>query len=162
MYIKILFDEIKEEDISKEDFHKSLRNYLIFLIFNNVKEKSNLPPVLANLVKIREYVSKIINCCKEKKSLIKGCLDNIMIIMRNVDEITFDKIKKRNISFKKGLKIISKLFNTLCMLLNILLVNDEITKYFAFELDGFKFFIDRINLNNMQNKGDKKTEKIKK
>ena len=162
MYVKILYAEIKEEDISKEDFHKSLRNYLIFLIFNNVKEKGNLPPVLANLVKIREYVNKIINCCTEKRSLIKGCLDNLMVIMRNVDEITFDKIKKGNISFKKGLKIITKLFNVLCVLLNVLLVNDDITKYFAFELDGFKFFIDRINFHNIQNKGEKNTEKIKK
>ena len=161
IYIKIFFTEIKEEDIKKEYFHKSLKNYLMFLIFNNVKEKSNLPPVLSNLVKIREHVNKIINCCTEKKSLIKSCLENIMIILKKVDEITYDKIKKGNISYKKGLKIITKLFNTLLILLNILLVNDEITKYFAFELEGFKFFIDRINIHNLRNNIGKK-EKIPK
>ena len=161
IYIKIFFNEIKEKDIKKDDFHKSLKNYLIFLIFNNVKEKSSLPPILINIVKIREHVSKIINCCTEKKPLIKSSLENIMIILKKVDEITYDKIKKGNISYKKGLKILSKLFDTLLILLNVLLVNDEITKYFAFELDGFKFFIDRINVHNLQKTTTKK-EKPKK
>ena len=162
LYIKIFYNEIKEEDIKKEDFRKSLKNYLIFLIFNNVKEKSSLPPVLANIVKIREHINKIINSCTEKKELIKSCLENIMIILKKVDEITYDKIKKGSISFKKGLKILTKLFNTLLILLNVLLVNDEITKYFAFELEGFKFFIDRINLHNLEKNTDKKEKIIKK
>ena len=161
MYIKIFFAKLKDEEISQPDFHKALKNYLIFLIFNNVKEKSNLPPVLSNLVKIREHVNKIINDCVEKKSLIKGCLENIMDIVKSVEDITYDKIKKANISYKKGLKIITKLFHTLCILLNVLLVNDEITKYFAFELGGFKFLIDRINVNSNQ-KIEKKVKKEKK
>lgn len=139
MYIKIFFTKLKEEEISQPNFHKALKNYLIFLIFNNVKEKSNLPPVLSNLVKIREHVNKIINNCVEKKSLIKGCLENIMDIVKSVEDITYDKIKKANISYKKGLKIITKLFHNLCILLNVLLVNDEITKYFAFELGDSSF-----------------------
>ena len=162
MYIKIFFSQIKEEEISKPVFHKSLKNYLIFLIFNNVKEKSNLPPVLSNIVKIREHVNKIINSCTEKITLIKSCLENIMYIVRKVDVITFDKIKRGNISYKKGLKVITKLYQTLLILLNILLVNDEITKYFAFELDGFKFLIDRININNSQKNEKIKEKKIKK
>ena len=161
IYIKIFFTEIKEEDVLKEDIKKSLKNYLMFLIFNNNKEKNNLPPVLGNIVKIRGHVDKIINSCTEKKSLIKVCLENIMIIIRSVDEITYDKIKNGNISYKKGLKIITKLFHTLCILLNVLLVNDEITKYFAFELEGFKFFIDRINLHN-SNSLEKKEKPKKK
>jgi hypothetical protein len=103
IYIKIFFAEIKEKDVKQEDFHKALKNYLIFLIFNNVKDKGSLPPVLSNIVKIREHVNKIINSCTEKKSLIKGCLENIMIILKKVDEITYDKIKKGTISYKKGL-----------------------------------------------------------
>ena len=161
IYIKIFFAEIKEKDVKQEEFHNALKNYLIFLIFNNVKDKSSLPPVLSNIVKIREHVNKIINSCTEKKSLIKGCLENIMIILKKVDEITYDKIKKGTISYKKGLKVITKLFNALLILLNVLLVNDEITKYFAFELGGFKFFIDRINVHNLQSASIKK-EKPKK
>ena len=162
IYIKRFFFELKEEDILKEDMKNSLKNYLIFLIFNNNKEKSNQPPVLSNIVKIRAHVDKIINLCTEKKCLIKVCLENIMIIIKSVDEITYDKIKKGNISYKKGLKVITKLFHTLCILLNVLLINDEITKYFAFELEGFKFFIDRINLHNSENYIEKKEKSIKK
>ena len=162
IYIKRFFFELKEEDILKEDMKNSLKNYLIFLIFNNNKEKSNQPPVLSNIVKIRAHVDKIINLCTEKKCLIKVCLENIMIIIKSVDEITYDKIKKGNISYKKGLKVITKLFHTLCILLNVLLINDEITKYFAFELEGFKFFIDRINLHSSENYIEKKEKSIKK
>ena len=127
-------------------FRKALKNYLIFFMFNTPKEKINNPPVLNNIVQVRNSVSKIIMDCVERKSLIKINLENIIEIVKKVDDITYENIKEGKISNKKGLKIITKLFNNYFILLNVFLVNDEITKYFAFELGGFKFSIDKINI----------------
>ena len=69
------------------------------------------------------------------------------------------QIKEGKISNKRGMRIINKLFNNYYVLLSLFLVNDEITKYFAFELDGFKFSIEKININNMKQKKKEKKEK---
>ena len=148
MYSKIFFNKIKEDEIKEKTFKTTIKNYLIFFIFNNVKEKKDLPPVLDNVGQIRNLVNKIITYCTERKSLIKLNLENIIYIVKKVDGIIFEQIKEGKISNKKGLKLITKLFNNYHILLNIFLVNDEITKYFAFELDGFKFSIDKINIHN--------------
>ena len=162
MYVKSFFNKIKEEEIKEKEFRNAIKNYLIFFIFNNTKEKNDLPPVLGNIVQIRNLVNQIIKYCSERKSLIKINLENIMEIVKKIDGITYQQIKEGKISNKKGLKIITKLFNNYYSLLNLFLVNDEITKYFAFELDGFKFSIDRININNTKQKKRTKEKKEKK
>jgi hypothetical protein len=165
MYAKIFFNKITEDEIKENIFKNTLKNYLIFFIFNNVKEKKDLPPVLDNVAQIRNLINKIITYCTERKSLIKLNLENIIYIVKKVDGIIFNQIKEGTISNKKGLKLITKLFNNYHILLNIFLVNDEITKYFAFELDGFKFSIDKINIHNTNQKKNlpkKKTSKEKK
>ena len=160
MYSKIFFARISEEIMKEPGFRKALKNYLIFFMFNTPKEKINNPPVLNNIVQVRNSVSKIIMDCVERKSLIKINLENIIEIVKKVDDITYENIKEGKISNKKGLKIITKLFNNYFILLNVFLVNDEITKYFAFELGGFKFSIDKINIQTIKHK--KTTKKIPK
>ena len=160
-YSKIFFGKIKEEEIKEKEFGKAIKNYLIFFIFNNIKEKKDLPPVLNNMVQIRNLVNKIIIYCAERKSLIKLNLENIVDIVKRIDAITYKQIKEGRISNKKGLKIITKLFNNYHILLSLFLINDEITKYFAFELDGFKFSIDKININNKKKKKIVKEKKEK-
>ena len=162
-YSKLLFVKLKEEEIKDKEIRQVIKNYLIFFIFNYIKMKNDLPPVLNNIAEIRNLVNKIIKSCTENKNLIKINLENIVEIVKKIDAITFEQIKEGKISNKKGLKIIYKLFNSYYLLLNIFLVNDEITKYFAFELDGFKFSIDKINIHNSkQKKVVKKKEKKEK
>ena len=107
-YIKILFNKIKEEEIKEKEFRQAIKNYLIFFIFNNVKEKSDLPPVLNNMVKVRNLVNKFITYCSERKSLIKLNLENIVNIIKKVDAITYKQIKEGKISNKRGMRIIKR------------------------------------------------------
>ena len=94
MYSKIFFNKIKEDEIKEKTFKTTIKNYLIFFIFNNVKEKKDLPPVLDNVGQIRNLVNKIITYCTERKSLIKLNLENIIYIVKKVDGIIFEQIKE--------------------------------------------------------------------
>jgi hypothetical protein len=44
MYAKIFFNKITEDEIKENIFKNTLKNYLIFFIFNNVKEKKRPSP----------------------------------------------------------------------------------------------------------------------
>ena len=159
LFIKELYTQIKENNPdNKKDFTSTLKNYLIFLMFNQIKAKQVLPPVLGNISKIWNYVEKIIKSCTTNNSLIKIVLSEIMKIVQNLDSVLYDKIEDKKISQKKGISLVKKIFTTLNNLLNVLLIDDETTKYFAFELQGFKFFINRINKHNNMQKTEKKSE----
>lgn len=133
------------DDIAKSDeMKKTLRNYLIYLIFNKNKKSAKSPPIMNYAIDSWEYVNVILSSCVMRKTLIENCLIEIMKIVRKVDDSVFNGIKNAKIQMKNGISIINKLFSTLKTILNKFLIDDDITKYFAFELQGFKFFIDRV------------------
>ena len=139
-----LFNNLPKEEIEEEEFKKSLRNYLIYLIFNIHKEKTTCSPVIRSVIKCWNYVENIVDNYAQRKELIEICLVEIMKIVRKIDENVINGIKNEKMSLKYGIRTIDKTFKTLKNLLGKFLIDDTITKYFAFELQGFKFFIDRI------------------
>ena len=144
IFIDDFFSAMNDETAKSEVIKKSLRNYLIYLIFNRSKKQIKSPILLTIASSTWEHVNTVIDACISRKSLIEDCLIEIMKIVRKVDDSVFIGIKNSKIPMKNGINIINKLFTTLRSVLNKFLIDDDITKYFAFELQGFKFFIDRV------------------
>ena len=153
-----LFINLTKEEIEEEEFKKSLRNYLIYLIFNIHKEKTNCSPIVRSVIKCWNSVENIVDNYTQRKELIEFCLVEIMKIVRKIDENVINGIKNEKMSLKYGIRTIDKTFKTLKNLLGKFLIDDTITKYFAFELQGFKFFIDRI-ISHRQEKIDSNNKK---
>ena len=144
LFIRDYYTTLTDEIAKSDEMKKTLRNYLIYLIFNKNKKSAKSPPVTNYANDSWEYVNMILSSCVMRKTLIENCLIEIMKIVRKVDDSVFNGIKNAKIQMKNGISIINKLFSTLKTILNKFLIDDDITKYFAFELQGFKFFIDRV------------------
>ena len=153
--INNFYNHLTNDEIKSKEFRKIIKNYLIYLIFNYHKFKTNVSPLTKNVIDCYNFTKIIIENCSNNKDLIEINLIEIMDIVGKVDYEVFNAIKTEKIPNKLGIKIIDKLFNTLKSLLNKFLIDDNITKYFAFQLQGFKFFTDRIISHNLN-----KTKKL--
>jgi len=123
----------------------SIRNYLIFITFNQYAEFTGANPTVLKISILSKLANKIIDLCCKRKKLIEVVLSEFMTIVRKIDDKLLTKIKNSEISIKKGIVISKKLYYSLDLILNKCLYDDEITKYFAFDLQGFKFFVERVN-----------------
>ena len=149
VFVKELFVKISNDECKEDTFIHALRNYIIYMIFalTPETEKSAVPSMKRNVYESWECTRDIIECCLYRNEIIEKCLIEIMNIVRVLDDCTFKGIQSGKISCKKGITLLEKLLLVLEHLLDKFLVDDKITKYFAFELKGFKFFIDRIILH---------------
>lgn len=132
------------ENITK-DISITIRNFVIFVTFNQYSDFSNATPTVLKISILNSQANKIIDICCKKKILIEVILTEFMLVVRKIDENLISKIKNSEISIKKGIVISKKLYYSLDYILNKCLYDDEITKFFAFKLQGFKFFVERVN-----------------
>ncbi len=138
------------------DISFSVRNFLIFITFNQYAEFTNVPPTVVKISYLSNLANKIIDICCKRKKLIYIILKEFMYIVRKIDEKLVNKIENSEISIKKGIVISKKLYYSLDLILNKCLYDDETTKFFAFNLQGFKFFVERVNRHKNSSKFNNK------
>ena len=145
---------ILNEALTKDDYKQKLSysifNYCIWCIFNKYEQIPNQPLVIGYISKNYSKTMSIIDNCCNNKTTIEILLVQLMKIVKKLDRAVFNNIYKDSICLKKAIIIFDKLFTNLESILNKCLVNDEITKLFAFKLEGFKYFIGRVNAHRSE------------
>lgn len=144
--ISFIINSLNNLEGKGESYIRKIYFDIIFwIIFNKYDNIPNQPILLDNLTKGFNSVYNILVESLKFKNLVKIILSVTMKIVKSVDETVFQLINQNRICMKKAIVICDKLFNSLEEILNKCLIDDDSTKYFAFELQGFKFFIERVN-----------------
>lgn len=117
-------------------------------IFNQIEANHEPSPTLQLIKRISKLVFTFFSKIRSNQTVIKLSLRSLITTYQQVNSALTQLLDHNHLNLFMANKYTQSNTNTLLMLFNMWVYNDQLATYVAFNLDAFSYFLDSITYAN--------------
>eukprot|EP00357_Protocruzia_adherens_P033593 CAMPEP_0114987918 /NCGR_PEP_ID=MMETSP0216-20121206/9292_1 /TAXON_ID=223996 /ORGANISM="Protocruzia adherens, Strain Boccale" /LENGTH=339 /DNA_ID=CAMNT_0002350605 /DNA_START=121 /DNA_END=1136 /DNA_ORIENTATION=+ len=137
-----------EDDSLHKSTSENLASFVDWTLFNlsSVQTTTVTSPSVEMLTKIQNSINKILISLSDHEEHIKSLMPRLIDSAKKIDNEILDLTKSSRISAYTAKQYSTRVNTVLQQLIKNWLSSDQIASFFAFEVHGFEYLLDRIGI----------------